>query len=126
MRGFAALQVGLALAVAVLASSLAMAGEGAGEIYVVKRGQTLSTISHDVLGDPQLWPAIYRANRDQIKDPTVLHVGQALSIPEVSPDPAQRERIREEAVAWVAPPPKPDGPDVAAASAEAPQASATE
>ncbi|NNL67877.1 MAG: LysM peptidoglycan-binding domain-containing protein, partial [Myxococcales bacterium] len=88
-----------------MAASLALptgagAGENAGEIYVVRRGQTLSVIAHDVLGDPRLWPAIYRANRDQIKDPTVLHVGQRLAIPEVGSDPALRESIREEAIAW--------------------------
>ena len=100
---------------------------GAGEAtYVVKRGQTLSVIAHDVLGDPRLWPAIYRANRDQIKDPTVLHVGQQLAIPEMPRDPALRERIREEARAHAAPPVRPDGPDVAAAPPGQPQASATE
>lgn len=104
----------LALATSVVAGN-AIAGENAGETYTVRRGQTLTMISDDVLGDPQLWPAIYRANRDQIKDPKVLHVGQKLEIPAVPADPAVRNRIREEAVAWVAPPQKPAGPDVAAA-----------
>jgi hypothetical protein len=81
--------------------------------YVVKRGQTLSLIADDVLGDPDLWPAIYRANRDQIKDPMILHVGQRLAIPEVAA--SERARIRREAAAFAAPAPKPDGPDVAAA-----------
>ncbi|MBW2315195.1 MAG: LysM peptidoglycan-binding domain-containing protein [Deltaproteobacteria bacterium] len=84
-----------------------------GSQYVVKRGQTLSVIAHDALGDPELWPAIYRANRDQIKDPTVLHVGQRLSIPQVAR--AERARVRREAAAFTARGVTPKGPDVAAA-----------
>jgi len=98
----------------VLSAGPAAAGEdNPGSHYVVERGQTLSAIAHDVLGDPALWPAIYRANRDQIKDPTILHVGQRLAIPEVAA--AERPRIRQEAMAFAAPAPKPEGPDVAAA-----------
>lgn len=81
--------------------------------YVVQRGQTLSLIADDVLGDPDLWPAIYRANRDQIKDPKILHVGQRLAIPEVAA--GDRARIRREAAAFAAPASRPEGPDVAAA-----------
>jgi LysM repeat protein len=110
----------------VLSAPGVQAGQGAGEIYVVQRGQTLSVIAHDVLGDPQLWPAIYRANRDQIKDPTVLHVGQHLAIPEVPSDPTLRERIRGEAIALTVPPPKLEGPDVAAAPPGPAAASSTE
>jgi hypothetical protein len=107
--------VGLVGLVGAGAAPPALAGEGnPGESYVVQRGQTLSVIAHDVLGDPDLWPAIYRANRDQIKDPKILHVGQHLAIPEVAP--AERERIRREAAAFAAPPgPRLEGPDVAAA-----------
>jgi nucleoid-associated protein YgaU len=110
-------------AAALLASSLpATAGEGnPGSSYVVKRGQTLSTIAHDVLGDPELWPAIYWANRDQIKNPKILHVGQRLAIPEITADRAERERIRREAAAFQAP----AGPDVASAPPTEP-ASSTE
>ena len=95
-----------------------------GSSYVVRRGQTLSAIAHDVLGDPRLWPAIYRANRDQIMDPTRLHVGQRLSIPVVPVDPEARERIRAEALAFQAPA-RDAGSDVAAAQG-APPSSATE
>jgi hypothetical protein len=111
------------IAAGLLAAALpAAAGEGnPGQGYVVKRGQTLSTIAHDVLGDPELWPAIYWANRDQIKDPKILHVGQRLAIPEVTADRAERERIRREAAAFKAP----AGPDVASAPPTEP-ASTTE
>ena len=39
----------------------------------------------------------YRANRDQIVDPHVLHPGQRLAIPDV--DPATRAAVRREAPA---------------------------
>ena len=121
MRRHATIALGLLLAVS--GPSAASAGEAT---YVVRRGQTLSVIAHDVLGDPRLWPAIYRANRDQIMDPTVLHVGQRLAIPDLPRDPDLRERIRAEARAYASPPKKPDGPDVAAAPPGQPQGSATE
>jgi hypothetical protein len=34
-----------------------------------------------VYGDPLLWPLLYQANRDQIKDPAQIYVGQVLRIP---------------------------------------------
>ena len=51
--------------------------------HVVQRGETLSSIAETYLGNPHLWPALYRANRDQIRDPGRLYPGQTLSIPEV-------------------------------------------
>ena len=120
--------VALALAFGLAAPPPAGAdGEGnPGSGYTVREGQTLSTIAHDVLGDPGLWPAIYWANRDQIKDPTILHVGQRLMIPEVTHEAAERERIRREAVALAGPPEPPAGPDVAAAPSDASPRSTTE
>jgi len=63
----------------------------------VRAGDTLATIAALTLGDPSLWPALYRANRDQIRDPAHLHPGQRLEIPTLSP--AQREAVRREAKA---------------------------
>jgi len=116
--------------VTVLAMGLAGAAHGAGaddpdpgRSYVVKRGQTLSVIAQDVLGDPAFWPAIYWANRDHIKNPKILHVGQELAIPELSPDRRERARIRREAAVLAAPVRKPPGPDVAAAPPGSPSSS---
>jgi nucleoid-associated protein YgaU len=39
-------------------------------------------------GDPTLWPLLYRANRDQIKDPSLLYPGQRLTIPDFDETPA--------------------------------------
>ena len=52
-------------------------------VYIVKRGDTLPGIAakHDIYNDSFLWPLIYKANRDQIKDPKTLYTGQDLKIP---------------------------------------------
>jgi len=52
-------------------------------VYIVKRGDTLPGIAakHDIYNDSFLWPLIYKANRDQIKDPKSLYTGQDLKIP---------------------------------------------
>lgn len=51
--------------------------------YTVKRGETLPQIAARTMiyGDSSLWPLIYRANRDQIRDPRRLWPGQILRIP---------------------------------------------
>lgn len=51
--------------------------------YIVTEGELLWTIAKrpDVYGDPLLWPLLYQANRDQIKDPRKIYAGQTLSIP---------------------------------------------
>lgn len=62
--------------------------------YTVTEGENLFAIagSRKVYGDALLWPLIYKANRDQIKDPQQIYPGQRLSIPrEVS------EQEKEEA-----------------------------
>jgi nucleoid-associated protein YgaU len=52
-------------------------------IYIVKKGDTLPSISarHEIYNDSYMWPLIYKANRDQIKDPKKLYGGQDLKIP---------------------------------------------
>jgi nucleoid-associated protein YgaU len=64
-------------------------------LYEVRPGETLTRIAALTLGDPALWPALYRANRDQIRDPARLYPGQKLEIPTLSP--AEREAVRREA-----------------------------
>jgi len=51
--------------------------------YRVNEKDTLSSIAAlpGVYNDPLLWPLLYQANRDQIKDPSAIHVGQLLNIP---------------------------------------------
>jgi LysM repeat protein len=51
--------------------------------HTVMRGETLPQIAarSDVYNDQMLWPLIYRANRDQIRDPAHIWQGQILRIP---------------------------------------------
>jgi nucleoid-associated protein YgaU len=51
--------------------------------HTVKRGETLPLIAaqSDVYSDANLWPLLYRANRDQISDPRHIWPGQVLRIP---------------------------------------------
>jgi len=60
--------------------------------HTVRRGETLPQIAArtEVYNDSSLWPLIYRANRDQIRDPKHLWPGQILKIP--------RHFTREEAL----------------------------
>lgn len=76
---------------------LLVAGAASGEepVHEVQPGETLAVIASVQLGDSTLWPAIYLANRDQIKDPARVYPGQVLTIPEV-PE-AEREAVRREA-----------------------------
>jgi LysM repeat protein len=53
------------------------------EQYTVRKGDTLWWIAKykDVYNDPYLWPIIYEANKDIIKNPKLLYPGQELGIP---------------------------------------------
>ena len=53
------------------------------QTYTVHRGETLPQIAArtEIYNDSSLWPIIYRANRDQIRNPKQLWPGQALKIP---------------------------------------------
>jgi nucleoid-associated protein YgaU len=53
----------------------------AARTYEVKSGDSLSKISQKLYGDGNQWRKIYEANRDQIKDPDLIHPGQKLIIP---------------------------------------------
>ncbi|WP_224982910.1 LysM peptidoglycan-binding domain-containing protein [Geomonas agri] len=51
--------------------------------WTVRRGESLPLIASraEVYGDRNLWPLIYRANRDQIRDPKHIWPGQVLRVP---------------------------------------------
>lgn len=49
--------------------------------YLVKTGDTLSSISRKVYGTPNRWREIYGANRDRMATPESLKPGQVLRIP---------------------------------------------
>lgn len=52
-------------------------------VYRVKKGDNLWRISsyQNIYNDPSQWPKIYQANRDEIKDPDLIYIGQRLFIP---------------------------------------------
>lgn len=56
------------------------AGQG-GQTYVVKAGDNLSKISKQYYGDANEYMRIFYANREQLKDPDHIQVGQQLTIP---------------------------------------------
>jgi nucleoid-associated protein YgaU len=51
------------------------------QTYTVVKGDSLSKIAKRVYGDAQQWRKIYEANKDQIKNPDLIHPGQTFRIP---------------------------------------------
>lgn len=62
-------------------SSAPSPAQSAGTTYVVKAGDSLSKIAKHHYGDADAWHRIFEANRDQIKDPDLIHPGQTLRLP---------------------------------------------
>ena len=52
-----------------------------GQTYTVKSGDTLSKISKQYYGDANEYMRIFYANRDKLRDPDKIQVGQQLTIP---------------------------------------------
>ena len=57
------------------------AGAQQARTYTVKKGDTLSKISREFYGDANQYMKIFEANRDQLKDPDKIQIGQVLRIP---------------------------------------------
>jgi LysM repeat protein len=51
------------------------------QMYKVKQGDTLSKISQHFYGNSNDYMRIFNANKDQLKDPNHINVGQELKIP---------------------------------------------
>jgi nucleoid-associated protein YgaU len=76
---------------AACAAALLLAATGAGaegKLHEVRPGESLAVIARRELGDSALWPLLYRANRDRIKDPERIYPGQKISIPAPGEEPA--------------------------------------
>jgi len=79
--------VSASLAMAMLfACAITANAEGA---YTVKKGDNLSKIAKEVFGDQKQWRKIYDANKDTVKNPNTLHVGQQLVLPDGAIVPAE-------------------------------------
>ena len=64
-----------------MAPGVSTATTGAEQTYTVVSGDSLSKIAKRYYGDANQWPRIHEANRDQIKNPDLIHPGQKLRIP---------------------------------------------
>lgn len=51
------------------------------QTYTVQAGDTLSKIAKQFYGNANAYMKIFDANKDQLKDPNVIKVGQVLKIP---------------------------------------------
>ena len=51
------------------------------EYYVIKKGDTLSAIAKQFLGNANDYPKIFEANKEVIRDPNLIFVGQKIRIP---------------------------------------------
>ncbi len=49
--------------------------------YTVQKGDNLSKIAKNMLGDANAWKRIFEANRDVLDDPDKIFPGQTLKIP---------------------------------------------
>jgi nucleoid-associated protein YgaU len=51
------------------------------ETYIVQKGDSLSKIAKKYYGDMNQWKKIFEANKEKIKDPDKIQIGQTLVIP---------------------------------------------
>lgn len=65
-------------------------------IYNKKKRDCLWRIANKVYKDAKLWPLIYMANKDQIKDPDLIFPGQKFVIPDIPEKKNQSEKENAE------------------------------
>ncbi len=63
----------------------------------VGKGESLSALALQYLGNSELYPAIFEANRDKLKTPDSLKVGMKLNIPVIEKKPKTSETVIEPA-----------------------------
>jgi NitT/TauT family transport system substrate-binding protein len=63
------------------AKGSATAHSSAAQAYIVKPGDTLSKLAERFYNSMSKWEKIYEANRDTVKNPNYIYIGQKLMIP---------------------------------------------
>jgi nucleoid-associated protein YgaU len=66
-------------------------------VYIVKKGDHLWAIAgmEQIYDAPRLWPLIFDANRDKIRNPDLIYPEQELTIPREMTDEHMQERLFE-------------------------------
>lgn len=64
------------------AGASAKADSAPAKMVTVKKGDTLSQIAKEYLGDAKRYPEIFEANKPMLKDPDEIFPGQVIRIPE--------------------------------------------
>ena len=54
------------------------------EYHIIAKGDTLSALAKRYYGDGNAYPRIFEANREVIKDPDLIFVGQKIRIPKAA------------------------------------------
>lgn len=67
----------------------------AAENYTVEKDDYLKKIAKQTYGDEEKWEIIYEANKEQIKNPNLIYVGQVLTIPDLDNATAESTDITE-------------------------------
>ena len=70
-------------------NAVAYAEEGTASTYTVARGDCLYSIARNVLGDEKRWKELYDLNSSSIKDPSLIHAGQVLTLPNGATDSSE-------------------------------------
>lgn len=63
-------------------SSVDSTAEVVNRTHTVEKGDTLSKIAKEHLGDANAWRQIFDANRDVLEDPDKIYPGQTLKLPD--------------------------------------------